>query len=72
MKQKWYDYLINYTFNKEGYLTQCGGMMSMSRMHKIDNFDEVRSVVDFLQEQIEGAQNIVITNIMYLGRNRHE
>jgi hypothetical protein len=71
-KHKMYDYLIAYTFSKEGYLTQCNGMMSLSRVNKIDTFDEVHLVLDFLREHTEGAENICINNIMYLGRNRHE
>jgi hypothetical protein len=70
--RKWYDYIISYSFNKEGYLLQCNGMTSLSRVNKIDTFDEVRLVVDFLREHTEGAENIVISNIIYLGRNKHE
>ena len=70
--RKWYDYIISYSFNKEGYLLQCNGMTSLSRVNKIDTFDEVRLVVDFLREHTEGAENIVINNIIYLGRNKHE
>ena len=47
-------------------------MTSLSRVNKIDTFDEVRLVVDFLREHTEGAENIVINNIIYLGRNKHE
>lgn len=72
MKQKWYDYLISFTFSKEGYLTPCSGTSSVSRGHKIDNHDEAESVRKFLEGKIDGAQNLAITNIMYLGRNRHE
>jgi hypothetical protein len=70
--RKWYDYIISYSFNKEGYLSQCNGMTSLSRVNKIDTFDEVRLVVDFLREHTEGAENVVINNIIYLGRNKHE
>jgi hypothetical protein len=70
--RKRYDYIISYSFNKEGYLSQCNGMTSLSRVNKIDTFDEVRLVVDFLREHTEGAENIVINNIIYLGRNKHE
>ena len=72
MKQKWYDYLISYTFAKEGYLTPCTGTMSISRLHKIDNLEEAASVRSFIESQIDGATNLGINNIMFLGRNRHE
>lgn len=72
MKQKWYDYLISYTFVKEGYLTPCTGTMSISRLRKINNHDEASSVREFVESQIEGATNLGINNIMFLGRNRHE
>jgi hypothetical protein len=67
-----YDYLIAYTFSKEGYLTSCTGTMGLSRVNKIDSFSEVRLVQDYIAEQIEGASNIAINNIMFLGRNKHE
>jgi hypothetical protein len=72
MKHKWYDYLISYIFSKEGYLTPCSGTSSVSRLHKIDNHDEAESVRKFLEGRIDGAKNLAINNIMYLGRNRHE
>lgn len=72
MKRKWYDYLISFTFSKEGYLTACNGTSSVSRLHKIDNHDEAESIRKFLEGGIDGAKNLAITNIMYLGRNRHE
>lgn len=72
MKQKWYDYLISYTFAKEGYLTPCKGTMGISRRKKISNHDEASSVREFIEGQIEGAKNLGIDNIMFLGRNRHE
>lgn len=72
MKRKWYDYLISYTFAKEGYLTPCRGTMSISRRKKISNHDEASSVREFIERQIEGAKNLGIDNIMFLGRNRHE
>lgn len=72
MKHKWYDYLISFTFSKEGYLTPCSGTSSVSRVHKIDNHDEAESVRKFLEGEIDGAENLAITNIMYLGRNKHE
>ena len=72
MKHRWYDYLICYTFAKEGYLTPCTGTMSISRLRKINNHDEASSVREFIESQIEGATNLGINNIMFLGRNRHE
>lgn len=73
MKHKrYYDYVISYTFSMEGYLTPSTGTMYLSRAHKINNFDEVRSVAEYISNCIEGSKNIAINNIMYLGRNRHE
>lgn len=72
MKRKWYDYLISYTFAKEGYLAPCKGTMSISRRKKISNHDEASSVREFIEGQIEGAMNLGIDNIMFLGRNWHE
>lgn len=70
--RKWHDYLVAYTFSKEGYLTPCTGTIGLSRLNKIDSFDEVKSVTDYIESQIDGAKNVAINNIMYLGRNRHE
>jgi hypothetical protein len=67
-----YDYLISFTFAKDDYLTPCIGTTSVSRLNKIDNFDEAESVRKFLEDSIDGAKNLAINNIMYLGRNEHE
>lgn len=68
---KWYDYLISYTFTLDGYLTPCTGTTGLSRLKKINSFDEVRAVRNYIEQQIDGAKNVAINNIMYLGRNRH-
>ena len=72
MKQRWYDYLISFTFIAEGYLTPSTGTTAVSRAHKINNIEEAESVRKFLEGRIDGAKNLAINNIMYLGRNRHE
>lgn len=72
MKHKMYDYLISFTFAKDGYLTPSTGTTCVSRLNKIDNFDEAESVRKFLEDRIDGAKNLAINNIMYLGRNKHE
>lgn len=72
MKQKWYDYLISFTFSAEGYLTPSTGTTAVSRTHKIDNIEEAESVRKFLEDRIDGAKNLAINNIMYLGRNKHD
>lgn len=70
--RKWYDYLISFTFNAEGCLTPSIGTTSVSRSHKINDIEEAESVRKFLESRIDGAKNLAINNIMYLGRNRHE
>ncbi len=70
--QKWYDYLISFTFSAEGYLTPSTGTTTVSRTHKIDNIEEAESVRKFLEDRIDGAKNLAINNIMYLGRNKHD
>jgi hypothetical protein len=70
--KKWYDYLISFTFLADGYLTPSIGTTAVSRLHKIDNIEEAESVRKFLESRIDGAKNLAINNIMYLGRNRHE
>lgn len=71
MKRKWYDYLISFTFAQEGFLTPSTGTTAVSRLHKINTFEEAESVRKFLENRIDGAQKLAINNIMYLGRNRH-
>lgn len=66
-----YDYLISYTFNKEGYLTPCIGTIQVSLRKKIKTFNDVNEVVSNLTKSTEGAQNLRIDNIMLLGRNWH-
>ena len=72
MKRKMYDYIISYTYEKDGYIGWCTGMSGVSRVRKINNFEEFDSVRDFIQNSIEGAKNIAIQNIVLLGRNWHE
>jgi hypothetical protein len=56
----------------EGYSTPSTGTMYLSRVNKINNFEEVTSVTDYISSCIKGSKNIAINNIMYLGRNKHE
>ena len=69
---KWYDYLIVYSFEKDGVISPYNGSMQLSRTKKINSFEEVNSVTDFLTEQHEGAKNLMINNFIYLGKNRHD
>lgn len=68
---KKYDYLIHFMFSKEGYLTPCSGTVEISRDRKIKSFEDTRAITKFLQERTEGATNLSIVNIMYLGCNKH-
>lgn len=70
---KWYDYLIAYSFEKDEneITTHYNGSTQLSRKRKINSFEEIDSVIDFLTKQNEGAKNLIINNIMYLGKNRH-
>ena len=68
---KMYDYLVAYTFNKEGYLTQCGGNSCISRKKKIKTFDDISEVRNMLTESIPGSSNMCINNFVFLGRNKH-
>jgi hypothetical protein len=72
MKRKMYDYIISYTYEKDGYLGWCTGMSGISRAKKINNFHELDSTRNLIQNSIEGAKNLAIQNIVLLGRNRHE
>lgn len=72
MKHKMYDYLISYTYEKDGYIGWCTGMTGISRIKKINNFDELRSAREYIENSIEGAKNLAINNIILLGRNKHE
>lgn len=68
---KWHDYLIDYSFKKDGYLDLGKGSIRLSRKNKINSFEEVDSVINFITEQVEGAKNLMINNIIYLGRHKH-
>lgn len=70
--QKWYDYLVSYSFERDGYITPGQGTMEVSRTGKINSFDAVKQVKELIQNEIPGSRNILINNIMYLGRNEHE
>ena len=67
---KWHCYLITYSFEKDGYLTPCKGFAKLMRKKKINSFKEVDEAIDFITKQVEGAKNVIIENIMYLGKNR--
>ena len=66
-----YDYLVSYTFNREGYLSQCGGDSCISRKKKIKTFDDISEVRKVLIESIPGSSNMCVNNIVFLGRNKH-
>ena len=70
--QKWYDYLVSYSFEKEGYVTPCQGTIEVSRTGKINSFDAIKQVKKLIQDEVPGSINILINNIMYLGRNNHD
>lgn len=69
---KWRDYLITYSFEKDGCLTPCKGSIQLTRKNKINSFKEIDAVINFITEQVEGAKNLIIDNIMYLGKNHHD
>lgn len=68
---KMYDYLVAYNFNADGYLTICSGTTQLSRKKKIDSFEELNNVTEFIASRIEGAKNVSIYNFVFLGRNKH-
>ena len=68
---KLYDYLVSYVFSKDGYLTPCSGTSQISRKTKIETFEDLNEVRDYLTKSIDGAQNISIHNFILLGRNKH-
>lgn len=70
--QNWYDYLISYSFEKDGYITPGQGTMQVSRTGKINSFNAVEQVKKLIQDIVPGSKNILINNIMYLGRNKHD
>lgn len=69
---KWYDYLIAYSFEKDEAIAPYNGSMQLSRKRKINSFEEVDSVIDFLTKRNEGAKKLIINNIIYLGKNYHD
>ena len=66
-----YDYLVSYSFNREGYLTPCGGDSCISRKKKIKTFDDISDVRKVLIDSIPGSSNMCITNFIFLGRNKY-
>ena len=67
-----YDYLIAYKFSHPDCLTPCDGTMCMSRDNKINNFDELSQVVEFITSTLpKGSTNVAVYNIVLLGRNKH-
>lgn len=69
---KMYQYLVNYTFETEGYLTRWTGSAQVYRKYKIKNFDDLNEVIACLTKDIEGARNLSISNFILLGRCRKD
>lgn len=65
---KMYDYLVAYNFNA---VTPSTGTMQISRKKKINTFEELASVRDFVAQHIPEAKNLSIYNFVLLGRNKH-
>lgn len=65
-----YEYLVAYNFNKEGYLTQCGGICQILRKTKIKTYEDVMSVSKYLTDKIPGASNLAVYNFILLGKRR--
>lgn len=72
---KMYDYLVSYNFSADGYLTHSTGTMCVSRKNKINSFEEVNLLVNFITEQlatqVPGVKNVSVYNFILLGRNEH-
>ena len=66
-----YDYIVAYTFNRDGYLTPCTGTMQCSRKKKVRTFNDINNLIDEITERIDGAKNLSIDNLILLGRNWH-
>ena len=66
-----YDYLVSYHFMQEGYLTYSMGTMQVSRKKKINTFEELNQLREFVESNIEGSSNLAIYNFILLGRNKH-
>lgn len=66
-----YDYIVAYTFSRDGYLTQCTGTMQHSRKKKIKTFNDINELISEITSSIDGAHNLSIDNLILLGRNWH-
>lgn len=65
-----YDYIVAYTFSKDGYLTPCTGTMQYSTKKKIKTFNDVNELISMITSKIDGAKNLSVDNLILLGRNR--
>lgn len=68
---KMYDYLISYHFSRDECLTPCCGSAQISRKKKIKTFEDINDLTKFVENNVDGAYNIGIYNIILLGRNKH-
>ena len=69
---KMYQYLVSYTFERDGCLTWCTGSAQVYRKYKIRNFDDLNEITSCLIKDIEGARNLSISNFILLGRYRKD
>lgn len=67
-----HDYVVAYTFSREGYLTPCIGTIQLFRKKKIKSFEDINDVTSYLTGQIDGASNLSVHNLIYLGRHWHK
>lgn len=68
---KTYDYLVAYIFSSNAHLTPCHGTTQISRKKKIDTFEDINELNQFIANRIDGAYNVSIYNFILLGRNKH-
>lgn len=66
-----YDYIAAYTFSKDGYLTPCTGTTQYSCKKKIKTFDDVNVLINEITSRIDGAKNLSVDNLIFLGKNWH-
>lgn len=67
-----HDYIISYAFDKKGCLTACTGTMQLSRKKKIKSFEDINDVIAYIAGRIDGASNLSVNNLIYLGRHWHK
>lgn len=67
-----YNYIISYSFNQKDSLIPHIGSAHLFRKKKIKSLEDINDVISCLKNENDGALNLAVHNLIYLGRHWHK